>query len=115
MLLLVTYLLSTDTVHGNINCLTFPPEQFQNEPIGDSYSPCPSGYGLYSVDGCFDRFDLPDDMVRRKRSDADYDDRLDLPDERRQKRSDAYYDRLWLWECRPVCIIYIIAVTSIHR
>ena len=89
----------------------FPPEQFQNEPTGDSYSPCPSGYGLYSVDGCFDRFDLPDGD-RRKRNDAYYDDRLDLPDERRQKRSDAYYDRLWLWECRPVCII---AVMSIYR
>ena len=73
------------TKNGPEPCLSLSPtelEKFQNGPTEGLDFPCPSGYALYSVDACFDRFDL---------------------DTRRKRSAGEDYDRLWKWKCRPVC------------
>lgn len=69
-------------VYGNNgDCNMDELDKYQNEPTEPLEVVCPSGYALYKVESCYDRFEELNE---------------------RRKRSTGPFDRLWIWECRAV-------------
>lgn len=79
---------------NNGDCNSNELDKYQNRPTEQLDVECPSGYALYKVESCYDRFDELN------------------PTAGRRKRSSGPFDRLWIWECRAVS--HIASTMNMH-